>query len=728
MKHDRMPMADTASTHGLTRRAFVATALAAGGGLALTVSLPPLEAKAAGAQPEAFAPNAVVRIGTDGLVTLVMPRVEMGQGIYTAVALLIAEELEIDPRRVRLEHAPADETRYANPLTGGQITGGSTSVRSTWEPMRRAGATARLLLVEAAAHQWKVEASTCRASDGAVEHVPTRRKLAYGQLARAAAGLPVPAEVPLKDLATLKRIGQPLLRLDGPDKVNGRARYGLDASVAGMRIAAIAHCPVIGGRLASVDDARAMAVKGVRQVVRIDNAVAVVADHMGAARKGLAALEIRWDEGANADYSTEKLIAALADASSRSGAVARKEGDTVAAARSAARTVDAVYQQPLLAHAPMEPVNCTVHVRPDACELWVGTQVPARAQAAAAELTGLPIERVEVHNHLLGGGFGRRLDIDFVLQAVKIAKQVNGPVKVVWTREEDTRHSTFRPYHYNRLSAALDARGRPVAWHHRVTASSILARWAPARFQNELDGDAIRDAAGPYGFANVLVEYVREEPPAGITTAFWRGVGHMQNAFPVECFVDELAHLAGSDAIAYRHDLLEKHPRARHVLELVARKSGWGGALPAGKGRGVALTFCFGSYAAQVTEVSVDADGAVRVDRVVIAVDCGRLISPDTVVAQMQGGTAFGLSAVLYGNISIKDGRVEQGNFDTYRVLRMDEMPVIETHLVPSTETPGGVGEVGTVLTAPSVLNAVFAATGKRIRRLPFAAEELKRA
>ncbi len=728
MKHDRMPMADTASTPGLTRRAFVATALVAGGGLALTVSLPPLEAKAAGAQPEAFAPNAVVRIGTDGLVTLVMPRVEMGQGIYTAVALLIAEELEIDPRRVRLEHAPADETRYANPLTGGQITGGSTSVRSTWEPMRRAGATARLLLVEAAARQWKVDASACRASDGAVEHVPSRRKLGYGQLAHAAAGLPVPAEVPLKDLATLKRIGQPLLRLDGPDKVNGRAKYGLDASVAGMRIAAIANCPVIGGRVASVDDTRARAVKGVRQVVRIDNAVAVVADHMGAARKGLAALEIRWDEGANADYSTEKLIAALANASARSGAVARKEGDTVAAARGAARTVDAVYQQPLLAHAAMEPVNCTVHVRPDACELWVGTQVPARAQAAAAELTGLPIERVEVHNHLLGGGFGRRLDIDFVIQAVKIAKQVNGPLKVVWTREEDTRHSTFRPYHYNRLSAALDARGRPVAWHHRVTASSILARWAPARFQNELDGDAIRDAAGPYGFANVLVEYVREEPPAGITTAFWRGVGHMQNAFPVECFVDELAHLAGSDAIAYRHELLEKHPRARHVLELVAQKSGWGGALPAGKGRGVALTFCFGSYAAQVTEVSVDADGAVRVDRVVIAVDCGRLISPGTVVAQMQGGTAFGLSAVLYGNISIKDGRVEQGNFDTYRVLRMDEMPVIETHLVPSTETPGGIGEVGTVLTAPSVLNAVFAATGKRIRRLPFAAEELKRA
>lgn len=722
MKHDLLQGTP------LTRRSFVAAALAAGGGLMLTVALPTTESKAAGAAPQHFAPDAVVRIGTDDVVTLVMPRVEMGQGIYTAVALLIAEELEIDPASVRLEHAPADDQRYANPMLGFQVTGGSTSVRSAWEPMRRAGATARLMLIEAAARQWGVQAADCRAGEGAVHHAASGRRLRYGQLASAAAGLAVPPNVPLKDLSAPRRIGLPQHRLDAPDKVNGRAKFGLDAAVPGLQVAVIANCPVLGGRVASVDDSRAREVRGVRQIVRIDNAVAVVADHMGAARKGMAALEIRWDEGANAGYSTQQMVADLARASAQSGAVARKEGDTVAAARGAARTVDAVFEQPFLAHACMEPVNCTVHVRADACELWLGSQVPARAQAAAAQLTGLPVERVQVHNHLLGGGFGRRLDIDFVVQAVKIAQQVAAPVKVVWTREEDTQHSTFRPYHYNRLSASLDARGRPVAWHHRVTASSILARWAPDRFQRELDGDAIRDAAGPYGFPNVLVEYVRKEPPAGITTGFWRGVGHMQNAFPVECFMDELAHLAGADPIAYRQELLEKHPRARHVLALVAQKSGWGTPLPQGKGRGVALTFCFGSYAAQVSEVTVDADGTVRVDRIVIAVDCGRPISPDTVVAQMQGGSVFGLSAVLYGNISIQNGRVEQGNFDTYRVLRMNEMPVVETHLVDSTETPGGIGEVGTVMTAPSVLNAVFAATGKRIRRLPFEAEELRRA
>lgn len=584
MKHDDLPMADAATggliDAALTRRSFVRAALAAGGGLMLSVGLPGNEGKAVAAQPEAFSPNAVVRIDTRGVVTLVMPRVEMGQGIYTTVATLIADELEVDPASVRLAHAPADEKQYTNPLNGAQITGGSTSVRSTWEPMRRAGATGRVMLIGAAARQWKVDPATCRASNGVVEHIPTRRRIAYGRLASAAAALPVPAEVALKDANASKLFGKPMQRLDGPDKVNGRARFGLDANVPGMKVALIANSPVLGGRVAAVDDAQAKAVKGVRQIVRIDNAVAVVADHVGAARKGMAALVVRWDEGLNASYSTQQLVESLAKASARPGATAREEGDTVAAARGAAKTLSAVFEQPFLAHACMEPVNCTVHVRRDACDLWLGTQVPARAQAAAAQVTGLPADRVQVHNHLLGGGFGRRLDIDFVVQAVRIGQQVGSPVKVVWTREEDTQHSTFRPYHYNRLSASLDASGKPIAWHHRVTASSILARWAPARFQNDIDGDAIRDAAGPYAFPNVLVEYVREEPPPGITTGFWRGVGHMQNAFPVECFLDEVAQQASTDPIALRKSLLEKHPRARHVLDLVVQKSGW--ARPAG--------------------------------------------------------------------------------------------------------------------------------------------------
>ena len=711
----------------LSRRS-VLKAAGAGGALLLTVQLPLAATKAvaapAHASPATF--NAVVRIGADDVVTLVMPRVEMGQGTYTAVPMLIAEELEVDLANVRLEHAPADDKLYALPGGSVQVTGGSNSIRTSWLPMRQAGAAARMMLVSAAAQAWGVETSACKAESGSVLHTASGRRLRYGELAALAAQLPVPAQIPLKDRAQFHKIGSGQKRLDGPEKVNGTARFGIDVRMPGLRVATVAASPVPGGRVKSVNAQAARRVRGVRQVVRLDDVVAIVADHMGAARKGLAAAQIQWDDGAAARYSTETMIAELAKASEQDGATARKEGDVAAAKAGGARTIEAVYQQPLLAQAPMEPMNCTVHLHAGGCEIWLGTQVPTRAQAAAAQAAGLPVEKVQVHNHLLGGGFGRRLDADYVTQAVRIAREVKGPVKVVWTREEDMQHSTYRPYHYNRLSATLDAQGKPIAWHHRVTGSSIIARYAPAGFKNGIDTDAIRDASGPYDFPNVLVQYVRQEPPEGLLTGWWRGVGHMQNAIPVESFIDELARAAGQDAIAFRKPLLAKHPRALKVLEVAAEKSGWGQPPPKGRGRGIALTLSFRTYAAQVVEVSVDAEGNVKPERVVTVVDCGQVVSPGTVQAQVQGGIVFGLSAALFGNISIKDGRVEQSNFHDYRVLRMNEMPVMETHVIPSTEDPTGIGEISTVVITPALLNAIHDATGKRIRRLPMTAADLK--
>jgi isoquinoline 1-oxidoreductase subunit beta len=714
----------------LARRTFLKAAVA-GGALLLSVELPLMATKAVAASgdPSSATLSAVVRIGADDVVTLVMPRVEMGQGTYTALSMLIAEELEVDLARVRLEHAPADDKLYGRPDNGVQVTGGSNSVRTAWLPMRQAGAAARLMLVAAAAQVWGVDAASCTAKDGSVIHAASGRRLRYGELAARAAQLPVPTQVPLKERAQFQKIGSGQKRLDGPEKVNGSARFGIDVQLPGLRVATVAASPVFGGRVKSVNTEAALRVRGVRQVVRLDDVVAVVADHMGAARKGLVAAQVQWDEGPAVRYSTQAMIDELAKASLLDGVTARKEGDVAAARADAAakgrRNIEAIYQQPLLAQAPMEPMNCTVHLRPEGCEIWLGTQVPTRAQAAAAQAAGLPVEKVQVHNHLLGGGFGRRLDVDFVTQAVRIAREVKGPVKVIWTREEDMQHSTYRPYHYNRLSATLDAQGRPIAWHHRVTGSSLIARYAPAGFKNGLDTDAIRDAAGPYEFPNLLVQYVRQEPPEGLLTGWWRGVGHMQNAIPVECFIDELAHAAGQDAITFRKPLLTKHPRALRVLETAAEKSGWNRPLPKGRGRGIALTFSFRTYAAQVVEVSVDVEGNVKPERVVTVVDCGQVVSPGTVEAQVQGGTVFGLSAALFGNISIKDGRIEQSNFHDYRVLRMNEMPVMETHILPSTEDPTGIGEIATVVITPAVLNAIHDATGKRIRRLPMEPADL---
>jgi isoquinoline 1-oxidoreductase subunit beta len=722
-------MHDTLHTAQLDRRNFLKVGAALGGGLMLTLALPPLAARHAAAQaPAGFAPNAFIRIDRQGVVTLTMPMVEMGQGTYTSLPMLLAEELEVGLDQVQLEHAPPNDALYANAILHAQTTGLSSSVRAFWTPLSRAGAVARTLLVAAAAKQWGVDPATCRAQRGVVTDTSGARRLGYGQLVDAAAALPVPAadSVKLKEPKDFTLIGTPAKRLDTPDKVRGRAQYGIDVRLPGMGIAAIAISPVFGGTVKSVDEAAARAVKGVRQVVRIDNAVAVVADHMGAAKKGLEAAAIQWNDGPNANVGTADIVRELAEKSKSPGVVARREGDPDKVFAGAARRLEAIYEQPFLAHATMEPMNCTVHVRKDSCEIWVGTQAPTLAQGTIAALTGLPKDAVILHNHLLGGGFGRRLDVDGIVLAVKIGQQVDGPVKVVYSRPEDIQHDMYRPYYYHRIAAGLDAGGKPVAWTHRVAGSSIFARYVPPLFVNGLDPDAVEGAAEPpYALPNIHVDYVRVEPP-GIPTAFWRGVGPTNNIFVVESFIDELAAAAKQDPVAYRKALLGENPRALGVLTLAADKAGWGKPLPAGWGRGVSVEFAFGSYMAQVAEVEARADGSVKVHRIVSALDCGMSVNPDTIAAQVEGGTLFGLTAALHGAITLKNGRVEQNNFDDYLPIRIDEAPVVETHLIKSSEAPGGIGETPTSCVAAAVTNAIFAATGKRIRALPIDANLAK--
>ena len=709
------------TTHTVSRRDFVVV-LTATGGLMLgwRVGDRPGAATAAATTPPGFAPNAFIRIGPDGRVTLIMGQVEMGQGMYTAMPQLLAEELEVGLDQVHLEHAPPDDKLYANPIFRFQATGGSTSVKGLYEPMRRAGATARTMLIAAAAARWKVDPASCHAERGAVIHAASRRRIGYGALASAAAALPVPDKVVLKRPEDFKLIGTPAKRLDTPAKVNGTAPYSIDLRLPGMKIATVAASPVLGGKVAGLDEAKAMAIKGVRQIVKLDDVVAVVADHMWAATQGLAALAIRWDDGPNAAVSTADVVQGLDAASQQPGVVARKEGDAAAAIAGAATKLEAVYQAPFLAHVTMEPINCTVHVRSDGCEVWTGSQVLARVQATAAQVTGLPLDKVVVHNHLLGGGFGRRLEHDYVTQAVRIAKQVDGPVKVVWTREEDVQHDVYRPYYYDRVAAGLDARGQPIAWTHRLVGPSILARWAPPAFQNGLDGDALDGAVQlVYDIPAIQVEYVRHEEPV-LNTGFWRGVGVTHNTFVIESFMDELALAAKADPVEYRRALLAKSPRGRAVLELAAKQAGWGEKLPPGRGRGIALMYSgWDTYVAQVAEVSVSEAGEVRVHRVVCAVDCGTVVNPDIVKAQIEGGVVFGIGGALWGEVTLKNGRVEQSNFHNVRVLRINETPAIEVHLVRNSEAPGGIGEPGTAVTAPALANAVFAATGKRIRTLP---------
>ena len=713
------------SPAALTRRGFLQAGAGAGGALVLSFHLPMGQALAA---PQDFRPNAYIRIGRDGRVRFVVPFTEMGQGTFTSIPMMLAEELDVDLAAVVVEQAPADEKTYGHPLFGLQVTGGSASVRAAWKAVRGAGAACRAMLVTAAAQGWKVDPADCITSQGQVTHAASGRRAAYGALAAKAALLPVPTEVAPKDPANYRLVGTPARRLDTPGKVDGSTKFGIDARPPGVRVAAVANCPVFGGTLKRVDDAKARAVRGVRQVVVADDIVAVVADHYGAARKGLAALEIEWDEGANAGFSSEQWRASVRDALKRKGVVALQEGDFAAAKARAAKVHEAEYDAPPLAHAALEPLNCTLHVRPDGCDVWLGTQAPARVQAVVAHITGLAPAQVAVHNHLIGGGFGRRLDADYVEQAAKIARQVQGPLKLVWSREEDLQHDTYRPLYCDEFAAALDADGKLLAFSHRLSGSSIAARYAPAWMppNGGPDPDAVDAAEGPYSVPVKYVEYVPIEPPRGLITGWWRGVGPTHNAFAVEGFMDELALLAKADPVAYRRAHLEGNPRARAVLDLAAEKAGWGKTLPARSGMGVSLLNAWNSIVALVLELSVDADGTVKVQRMTTAVDCGTVINPDTVVAQVQGGQVFGLTAALYGTLTLDKGRVQQSNLHDYQMLRMNEMPVMDVHLLKGSGEPGGMGEIGTSMVAPAFVNALFAATGKRFRSYPVPSEELK--
>jgi isoquinoline 1-oxidoreductase subunit beta len=664
-----------------------------------------------------FAPNAFIRIDRSGQTTLVMPQVEMGQGVYTAIPMILADELDADFSKVVVEHAPPNDKLYGNPIFGIQVTGNSNSIRSFWKPLRAAGAAARLILVQAAAQQWQVDPATCSTANGVVSHASSARTLAYGELVDAASTVPVPQDPQLKDPKNFKLIGKPLKRLDTPNKTDGKVVYGIDAMLPGMKFATLAQCPVFGGKVGHVDDSAAKKVPGVRQTVVLDDLVAVVGDHMWAAKKGLDALVISWDEGTNAKLNSSDIWDDLRAASKKDGVVAKSVGD-VAKALSQGERIDGEYELPFLAHAPMEPLNCTVHVTPGACEVWTGTQVLTRVQEYAAKAAGLPLDKVTAHNHLLGGGFGRRLEADMVAAAVRIGKNVDGPVKVVWTREEDIQHDIYRPVYRDVISATLSG-GKIVAWKYRISGSSILARWLPPAFQNGIDIDAVDSAVdNPYDIPNFQVEYVRAEPPA-VPTGFWRGVGPNNNVFATECFMDELARKAGADPIAFRIGMLEKTPRLKAAVQLVAEKSGWGQPLPSRTGRGVCAQPSFGSFIATVIEAEVDDHGEVHLRRVTSAVDTGIAVNPDTIVAQLQGGLIFGLTAALWGEITIERGRVRQSNFNDYRMLRIDEVPKIDIHVIKSGEDPGGVGETGTTAGPPALRNAIYAATGVALRRLP---------
>lgn len=707
------------------RRKILKVGAAAGGGLLLGFYLPLGRAAPQAAGPKKsepqFEPNAFIRISRQGVVTLVMPQVEMGQGIYTGLAMVLAEELDVGADQVALETAPPNDKLYANPVFGLQATGGSTSMRAFWMPMRKAGASARAMLVQAAAIMWKTDAAGCRTGRGEVIHQASGKKIGYGALIDHTVGLTPPKDPPLKAVNAFKVIGQPLKRYDTPEKVNGKLQYGIDVLPPGVKFATLALCPEFGGKVDRVDDTRAKSLPGVRQVVVLEDVVAVVGDHMWAAKQGLAALDIVWKSGPHATVDTGEIWRQLRAAGEGDGVTAKALGDA-SKALSQGERVEAVFELPFLAHATMEPLNATVHVKPDSCEVWVGSQVLARAQAIAATVTGLPLEKVTVHNHLIGGGFGRRLEVDYVETAVRIAQKTDGPVKVVWTREQDMQHDVYRPVYQDRMAASVSG-GKVVGWRHRIVGSAIIARWLTPAFQNGVDIDAVDAAIDlPYDLPDMRIEYVRNEPP-GVPTGFWRGVGPNNNVFAIEGFMDELANKVGAEPIAFRLGMLKKNPRMKAALELVANKSGWGQPLVARNGgrigRGVCAQAAFGSYIATVAEVEVDKAGEVRVHRLVSAVDTGIVVNPDTVVAQLQGGLIFGLTAALYGEITVEKGRVQQSNFHDYRMLRMDQTPLIEVHLIPSTEAPGGIGETGTTAGPPAVRNAIFAATGIPLRRLP---------
>jgi isoquinoline 1-oxidoreductase subunit beta len=713
----------------VSRRSFLKTSALAGGGLVLGVYLP-WPVGAADEKTRTFMPNAFVRIGTDDVVTVIVNHSEMGQGPYTSIPMVVAEELDADWGKVRYEAAPVDPA-YNHSVYGIQITGGSTSTWSEWDRVRKAGATARQMLVEAAAQTWKVEAAGCKTDNGQVVHAASGRKLSYGQLAEMAAVLKPPQEVKLKDPKDYKLVGKPTKRLDTPEKTNGKAIFGLDVKVPGMLVAVVARPPVFGGKVKSFDASKAKAVPGVRHVVQIDRGVAVVADGYWPATKGRQALTVAWDEGPLATLDSRTQGEEYAELAKMPGAVARKEGDAAAALGNAAKKFDAVYDLPYLAHATMEPMNCVADVRADGCEVWTGTQFQTGDRNAAAQAAGLKPEQVKLHTMLCGGGFGRRAvpDSHFVVEAVQVSKAVRTPVKVVWSREDDMRGGFYRPRAHHVVRAGLGADGMPVAWQHRIVCQSFIAGtpFEAVIIKDGVDETAVEGAKEiPYQIPNLLVDW--QKAPGGVPTLWWRSVGHSHSAFVVETFLDELAHAAGKDPVEYRRALLGKHPRHKRVLELVAEKAGWGKPLPEGRGRGVALHESFGSFLAHVAEVSISKDGKLRVHRIVCGIDCGPVVNPDTIRAQMEGGAIFGLTAALYGEISFEKGRVKQRNFHDYPMVRINEAPEVEAHIVESTERMGGVGEPGVPPVAPAVANAVFALTGKRIRRLPIHAEDLKRA
>ena len=716
---------------GLRRRDFLKTGVGLGGGLILGFHLPlfGIKEQAMAANKESTALNAFIHIGPDNRVTLLVNKAEMGQGVYTSLPMLIAEELECDWSQVRVAAAPV-AAEYNHTAFGMQMTGGSTSVRSEWERLRRVGASAREMLIAAAADLWQVDKASCRAEKGQVIH-PRGNKLSYGQLAAKAAGQPVPKEVTLKDPSEFKIIGRPTRRLDTPAKTNGKAGFGIDVKIPGMLTAVIARPPVFGGKVKSCDSAKARSLPGVKAVVEIEAGVAVAAVDTWSALRGREALKITWDEGPLADLSTDGLRKQYSELARTPGALVRKEKDPEKALAEAARRLEAEYEVPFLAHATMEPLNCTVDLRSTGMEIWTGTQFQSVDRAAAARLAGLQPEDVKLHTTLLGGGFGRRANprSDFVIEAVQVAKAVQKPVQVLWTREDDIKGGFYRPMWLDRMVAGFDGAGNLTVWGHTIVGQSIL-RGTPFEQALSKEGIDVTSVEGaediPYAIPSLLVTL--HTPALDVPVLWWRSVGHSHNAFVVESFLDEVAHAAGKDPYDFRRGLLSRQPRVLGVLDLAAQKADWGKPPASGRARGIAVHQSYGSFVAQVAEVSVSPAGSVRVHKVVCVVDCGRVVNPNIIEAQMEGGIVFGLSAALHGAITFKNGRVQQSNFDDYPILAMDEMPVIEVHILPSREDPGGIGEPGVPPIAPAVANAVFAATGRRIRRLPIRSEELKKA
>ncbi len=711
---------------GVNRREFLKASASSAAGLVIGFYLPGRSVLAVaeeGAPPKAPklpAPNAFLRIGSDESITVLLAHSEMGQGIWTTLPILIAEELECDWSKIRVEHAPAAPA-YAHTAFGMQMTGGSTSTWSEFDRYRQVGALAREMLIQAAAKQWGVDPHSCRTANGFVTHGTER--LSYGKLAAAAKEFSPPASVKLKTSKEWKRIGKPTKRLDSPEKVTGRAQFGMDVRFPGLMTALVARAPVFGGKVKSFNAEKAKALPGIKAVVQVPSGVAVVAEHFWAAKLGRDALEIDWDLGPAATLDTGKMREEFRALSRSPGAKASAAGDVEAAMQKASSKLEAEYELPYLAHATMEPLNCTVRLAGDECEIWTGTQFQTADQAAAAKVAGLDPKQVTIHTTFLGGGFGRRANPanDFVKEAVEVAKAAKMPVKVVWTREDDMRGGYYRPMWLHRLSAGLDANGLPLAWRQTIVGQSIIegTPFAPMMIKNGVDAASVEGAAdSPYvkGTASHLVEL--HSPKPGIPVLWWRSVGHSHTAFVMESFVDELANAAKRDPLEYRRHLLKKHPRHLGVLNLAAQKAGWGKPLPKRHFHGIAVHESFGSFIAQVAEVSVE-NSQVRVHRVVCAVDCGICVNPASVAAQMESGVVYGLSATFYGELTFKEGRVQQSNFHDYPLLRVREMPRVEAHVVHSTEKPGGVGEPGVAPIAPAVANAVFAATGKRLRRLP---------